>query len=116
MRMRWHYRMTNIAFGLACIGMVLLSLSLKRHYCQVWPDSPNFATWQLRNRGAGYGCIGLSLLPCVLLKGLWIGLVLWISMLALAAFLQTLLLTYWPARSLLFGAAGMALVFVGLLA
>jgi hypothetical protein len=107
--------MSSIGFGLACLGLMLLSLSMKRHYRQVWPDSANFDTWRLRNRVAGYALSALSLLPCIAQEGLWIGLVLWISILAGAAFLQALLLTYRPALSWLFGGASMALVFAGLL-
>ncbi len=107
--------MSSIAFGIACIGFILLSLSMKRHYRQVWPDSAAFDSWYLRNRMAGYACVAVSLVPCLMQYGLWIGLVLWISTLALAAFLQSLLLTYWPERSPLFGGAGLALVVAGLL-
>ena len=108
--------MTSIAFGLACTGFILLSLSMKRHYHQVWPRSRNFASWCFRNRIAGYACIALALIPCVLQSGLWIGLVLWISIWAAAAFVQSMLLTYWPQRSLLFGGASIMLVLIGLLA
>jgi hypothetical protein len=108
--------MTSTGFGLACLGFILLSLSLRRHYRQVWPDSAMFERWTLRNRVAGYALVGVALIPCVMQEGPWIGLVLWVSMLALAAFLQALLLTWWPARSVLFGGASIALVFLGLLA
>ncbi len=108
--------MTSISFGLACLGFVLLSLSLKRHYLKVWPDSDNFPRWMLINRIAGYGCVALSALPCFKQYGFWIGLVLWISLWAAAAFVQAMLLTYWPKRSLLFGGASVVLVVVGLLA
>jgi hypothetical protein len=107
--------MSSVGFGLACLGFIALSLSMKRHYRQVWPDSTRFATWCPRNRVAGYLLVALALLPCVAQQGLWIGLVLWLSMLAGAAFLQTFLLTYWPARSWLFGGASVALVCIGLL-
>jgi uncharacterized membrane protein YfbV (UPF0208 family) len=107
--------MTCISFGLACIGFVLLSLSLKRHYQQVWPDAAGFQRWRLPNRIAGYCLVAMSLLPCVSIHGLWIGMILWISIAAAAALLQAMLLTYWPRRSLLFSGFGMALVVAGLL-
>lgn len=62
--------------------------------------------------GFGLSCIGF------MLRGIWIGLVLWTSMLAAAAFLQAMLLTYCPKRSvLLLGSAsmGMGMVMLGLL-
>jgi hypothetical protein len=108
--------MISIGFGLACLGIVLLSLSMKRHYRQAWPDSGNFARWARVNRVTGYGAVALALVPCVVDSGPWIGLVLWISMLAGAAFLQTMLLTWWPRRSLLVGGASVALVVLGLCA
>lgn len=107
--------MLSIGFGLACLGIVLISLSLKRHYLQVWPQNENFRRWRLLYRIAGYLCIGLSLLPCILADDVWIGLVMWTSMLAAAAFLQAMLLTYWPRRSLWFAAMAVVLITVGLL-
>ncbi len=107
--------MTSISFGLACLGFVLLSVSLKRHYLKAWPHSADFQRWALINRSAGYACVALSALPCFKQYGLWIGLVLWVSLWAAAAFLQAMLLTYWPRSSLLFGGASVALVLVGLL-
>jgi hypothetical protein len=106
--------MSRVGFGLACLGFIALSLSMKRHYRQVWRDGINFDKWKLPNRILGYTLVFLSLIPCVLLEGIWIGLVLWISMLAGAAFLQTLLLTYRPAESWLFCGASIALIIAGL--
>lgn len=107
--------MIAISFGLCCIGFILLSLSMKRHYLQAWPHSNSFATWSLRNRVAGYAFIAVSGYFCFQLLGLWIGLVLWISEWALAAFLQGMLLTYSPQRSLLFGGASIVLIALGFL-
>ena len=96
--------MSAAALGLACLGSFLLSLSLRRHYRQVWPESNDYSQWIVCNRVLGFMFVFVALMPCVADYGLWIGLVLWLSVLALAAFLQTMLLTYWPARSLLFSA------------
>jgi hypothetical protein len=82
----------------------------------VWPESTDFAQWYLCNRILGYVFVALALVPCVIAYGPWIGVVLWLSLLALAALLQALLLTYWPSRSLLFSGASIVLVFAGLLA
>ena len=108
--------MISISFGLACIGFILLSLSQKRHYLRVFPDSGNFQRACPVNRTAGYALVVLSAVPCVLLRGWWIGTVLWVSIWALAAFLQAMLLTYRPSMSLVFGGGGLALVILGLLA
>ena len=105
--------MTSIAFGLSWLGCILLSLSLKRHFRQVWPDSANFAQWLFLNRLAGYSLVSLALVPCVIYRGLWIGLVLWISTLALAAFLQAMLLTWQPQRSLWFAGASCLFLLAG---
>lgn len=107
--------MSSLGFGLACLGLIVLSLSMKRHYLQAWPDSRHFEKWKVPNRVFGYALVFLSLLPCVLLEGPWIGLVLWLSMLAGAAFLQTFVLTYRPSESWLFGSASVVLIVVGLL-
>ena len=105
--------MVSIGFGLACLGCLLLSLSLRRHYRQVFADEPAFARRQLPFRVAGYACLLLALWPCVRHSGLWVGLVLWVSILALAAFMQIMLLTYRPHGAAVFGCFGVASIAVG---
>ena len=105
--------MASIAFGLTCLGCLLLSLSLRRHYRQVFVDESAYERrlWPLRL--AGYGCVLLALWPCVRQAGLWIGVIVWISMLALAAFAQIMLLTYRPRGSAIFGGFGVVLIAMG---
>jgi Protein of unknown function (DUF3325) len=105
----------SIGLGLACLGCLLLSLSLRRHYRQVFTglDAYPRRLWPLRI--AGYACALLALWPCVRLSGPWVGLVLWTSMVALAAFLQIMLLTYRPRVYAVFGGLSVALVALGLL-
>lgn len=98
------------------MGFVFLSLSLKRHYLQVCSANNDFLRWRLLNRIAGYALVTLSLLPCMVSNSPGVGLVLWLSILAAAAFLQAMLLTYWPKRCLMFSAASMVLIIVGILA
>jgi hypothetical protein len=108
--------MTLLATGLAFLGCILLSVSLKRHYLQTWPDSGAYERWLLPNRVAGYTCLFLSLVPCVLFRGFWIGLVLWSSIVALAAFAQAMLLTWRPRYSMVYGGAGVLMILGGRLA
>lgn len=105
--------MTSIAIGLMCLGCLLLSLSLRRHYRQVFTDESRFAQrlWVLRI--AGYTLVALALWPCVREFGAPIGICLWLSVLALAAFVQIMLLTYRPRATAVFGAFGMAMVAAG---
>ncbi len=107
--------MASIGFGLACIGCLLLSLSLKRHYRQVFPDASGYERrlWLLRL--GGYGSLALAIWPAVLTSGLWVGIILWLSMVALGAFLQIMLLTYRPRSIPAFGAFGALLVATGFL-
>ena len=107
--------MISISFGLTCLGCLLLSLSLRRHYRQVFTDESAFARRLWPMRLAGYGCVLLALCPCVRDFGVPIGLCLWLSIVALAAFVQIMLLTYRPRVTRLFGAFGVALVALGLL-
>jgi hypothetical protein len=107
--------MATIAFGLICLGCLFLSLSLRRHYRQVFPQETAYAKRKWPLRLSGYGCTALALWPCVTESGAAIGLCLWLSILALAAFLQIMLLTYRPAATAAFGCMGVALVAVGLL-
>jgi hypothetical protein len=105
---------TSIALGLACLGCVLLSLSLRRHYKQVFADQSTYERRCLPLRVVGYACVLLSLLPCVAVAGWGIGLVLWSAVLALAAMLQALLLTYRPQDSARFGGLSLLLIVVGI--
>ncbi len=107
--------LANIAFGLICLACLLLSLSLRRHYVQVFADTSAYERRRWLLRVSGYACLLLALWPSVRLSGLWIGLVLWVAMLALGAFFQAMLLTYRPRSSTLFGGFGMVLVALGLL-
>ncbi len=88
--------MAGIALGLTFLGCLLLSLSLRRHYRQVFADETGYEQrlWPLRI--AGYVLVLVALWPCVRLFGAPIGFCLWLSILALAAFLVIMLLTYRP--------------------
>lgn len=107
--------MASIATGLTVLGCILLSLSLRRHYRQLFADESTYARrlWPLRI--AGYTLVAFALWPCMLAFGAPIGLCLWLSILALAAFAQIMLLTYQPRGVTVFGALGAVLVVVGLL-
>lgn len=107
--------MASIATGLTVLGCILLSLSLRRHYRQVFADESAYTRrlWTLRL--GGYLLVALALWPCVVAFGAPIGLCLWLSIVALAAFAQIMLLTYQPRGVATFGVVGAALVVAGLL-
>ena len=107
--------MTAIALGLCCLGCLLLSISLRRHFRQVFADESTYERRLWLLRWSGYVLVFLAIWPCVQPLGLWIGLILWISMVALAAFLQIMLLTYRPRASGVLVGFGVALIAVGLL-
>jgi hypothetical protein len=88
--------MTLIALGLTLLGCLLLSLSLRRHYRQAFADESAYEQrlWPLRI--AGYALLFLALWPCIRMFGAPIGICLWLSIVALAAFLVIMLLTYRP--------------------
>jgi hypothetical protein len=88
-----------MAFGLTFVGCVLLSLSLRRHYRQIFADESAYERRLWPMRLAGYWLVALALWPCIRAFGTPIGICLWLSILALAAFLQIMLLTYRPRRS-----------------
>lgn len=90
--------MASIAFGLLIVGCLLLSVSLRRHYRQVFADESSYERRKWLLRVTGYACVLLALWPCVREFGAPIGVCLWLSILALAAFLQIMLLTYSPWR------------------
>ena len=107
--------MASIAFGLTCLGCLLLSLSLRRHYRQVFADESSFDRRMWPLRWSGYALVSLALWPSILAAGLWVGIILWLSMVALAAFAQIMLLTYRPRADAAFGVFGVALIAAGLL-
>jgi hypothetical protein len=90
--------MTGIALCLVFLGCFLLSLSLRRHYRQVFADESAYERRLWPMRIAGYGLTLLGLWPCIAQFGAPIGICLWISIFALAAFLQIMLLTYGFSR------------------
>jgi hypothetical protein len=104
---------TSIALGLSCLACLLLSLSLRRHYRQAFPDESRYEARKGWLRWSGYAVLGLALWPALLAAGAAIGIVLWLSMLALAAVAQVLLLTYRPRAVPLMGALGAVLVALG---
>ena len=105
--------MTSIALGLICLSCVLLSLSLRRHYRQVFPGEVAFEKRMWPLRWAGYALLALALWPSVLAAGLWVGIILWISMVALAAFAQIMLLTYRPRADAVLAVFAVALIAAG---
>lgn len=107
--------MTSISFGCAYIGSMFLSMSLKRHYQQVWPKSTGYLRWLTPNRITGYSFIALSFLPCLISNSLGIATVLWLSVLAAAAFLHAILLTYLPERAPFAGGFSVVLIVAGAL-
>ena len=103
----------STALGLACLGCVLLSVSLKRHYKQVFADPSDFERRRLPLRIAGYICALSSSFPCVAVAGLGVGLVLWISIIALAAMLQAQLLAWRPKEAPRFAGLSLMLIVLG---
>ena len=106
--------MASIAFGLCCLACVLLSLSLRRHYRQVFADDSRYERRKWILRWAGYATLAAAIWPSVRDSGPWIGLTLWISLFALAAFLQVMMLTYRPRGSGVLGGLGLVLIAIGL--
>jgi hypothetical protein len=107
--------LTSIAIGLMCLGCLLLSLSLRRHYRQVFADDSLYEQRRWSFRISGYLLVALALWPCVREFDAPIGICLWLSVLALASFLQVMLLTYRPRDVTVLGFFGVLLLAAGLL-
>lgn len=85
------------SFCLLFASFFSLSVSLKRHYLQLWPQKKNLSKRALIFfRALGYSALVGGATLCVLAEGLAVGLVLCMGLLTLAALLQSLLLTYCP--------------------
>lgn len=106
--------MIAIGLGLTFVGCVLLSLSQRRHYRRVFADESAYESRRVPLRAAGYAALAAALWPCILAFGAPIGICLWLSNVALAAFVQVMVLTYRPRATALSGALGAVLVAVGL--
>lgn len=107
--------LASIALGLMCVGCLLLSLSLRRHYGRVFTDESAYESRRWLLRGTGYAALLIALWPCISALGAPIGICLWLSNVALAAFTQIMLLTYRPRATAVFGGVGAVLIALGLL-
>ena len=85
----------SIAVGLTWLACSLLSLSLRRHYQQVFADTSVYERRRGPLRLSGYGCLVLALWLFLHLSGPSLGLVQWISTASLGTFLQAMLLGLW---------------------
>lgn len=79
------------------IGFFALSLSMKRHFKQCYPQRkmPSLKLLFVF-RIIGYVSLSISMYLCIITKGLGLGLVFWFGLLTIVALLQSLLLTYKP--------------------
>ncbi|HWK55650.1 MAG TPA: DUF3325 domain-containing protein [Hyphomicrobiales bacterium] len=105
--------MTTLAFALCFLGFICLSLSMNRHYRQLWPQGTPSRTQVWTLRGVGYCSLALALAPAIAAQGTAVGIVLWCGLLTVAALLQAMLLTY---RPLWITRCGAAVLLVGAVA
>ncbi len=82
--------MLGFLFGFA--GAVLLSLSMKKHFRQVFVDKPLPVSSSRVLRGAGYVLLATSVWACVEAKGAGLGLTWFAGLLTVAVFSVALLL------------------------
>ncbi|NRA55848.1 MAG: DUF3325 domain-containing protein [Gammaproteobacteria bacterium] len=89
--------MIAIAVGLILLGFFLISLSMKRHFKQLYPQKKMASLRQLFIfRVCGYAALLLAMSLFIAVQGLGYGLVVYLGLLTLVALLQSLLLTYKP--------------------
>jgi hypothetical protein len=108
--------MSSAAFGLACLGCLLLGFSLRRYYRHAWPGSTDYSQWCTFNRTLGCVFLFLALVPAIISHGTWSGVGVWLGVLILAALVQLLLLSYCPTRKWFISGASVVLVVVGFIA
>ncbi|RAI59571.1 DUF3325 domain-containing protein [Roseicella frigidaeris] len=104
--------MAALGFGLAYAGFLGLCLAMDRHHAELLRGRPAAGRrWLLR--GVGWLLLGLSLLPCLALWGVGIGIVAWLGLLTVAAYSLVHLIPYAPRLALWLGPllplAGLAL-------
>lgn len=88
--------MVYIYFSLAFMGFICLSMAMKRHFKQAWPQYKLDLTKVILLRLTGSALLIGSCLLSVKMDGVGIGLVSWLGILTFTALLQSLLLTYQP--------------------
>ena len=87
--------MTMLGFSLAYAGFTGICLSMSRHHRQIWGRDAS----RKRRAGfrvAGWLCLALSLLPCLVAWGEAAGTVAWFGVLSAAGFVLAFLLPYAP--------------------
>lgn len=88
--------MIVLCLALCFSGFGSLCLGIDRHYEQVFGHKPEALIRHLL-RLLGWLLLGIASAPAILALGPSIGLALWASLLSLAAFAQTTLLSYRPS-------------------
>jgi hypothetical protein len=77
------------------IGLFALSLSMKRHFKQCYPQRKMPSLKRLFVfRISGYVGLSISMYLCIIAQGLGLGLVVWFGVATIVALLQVLLLSY----------------------
>ena len=77
------------------IGFFALSMSMKRHFKQCYPQRKKPSLKLLFVfRISGYVSLSISMCLCIILQGLGLGLIVWFGTATIAALLQVLLLSY----------------------
>ncbi|MEM9317141.1 MAG: DUF3325 domain-containing protein [Pseudomonadota bacterium] len=79
---------------LAFLGVVLLSLSMKRHLAQLLPDAEYQRGRALAMRGCAYAVLVVGTAVCINAEGVGIGLTLAFGLFSLAHFTVAMLLPY----------------------
>lgn len=101
-----------IAFALAYITCISLSLAMNRHFQQVWPAQTLSSRIATVLRNGGWLLLILTLVYCAKLTGIAVGLVLALGLFSAAACVLALLLQYAPKFVLPLAATIPALSFI----
>lgn len=87
--------MMILSYFFIFIGFFVLSLSMKRHFKQCYPQRkmPSLKLLFVF-RISGYVSLSISMYLCIIAQGPGLGLVFWFGAATIAALLQVMLLTY----------------------
>ena len=94
--------MAMLALSLAYTGLAGLCLAMPRHHRQVWTRDPRPAA-RTGLRVAGWLCLVLSPLPCVVVWGAAAGTVAWFGVLSAAGFVLAFSLPHAPRATAVLG-------------
>ena len=102
--------MGDYSFIFLYLGLLALSLSLKRHSGQVWSGKKLSRMQIIWLRIVGWAGLIVSAIICMEQQGTCVGFIFWLGLLTIAIFIQVIILTYQAKKAIEIGIVLLLLV------